>query len=109
MRTAFIAALLGAASLCTLATLPVAAQDQPQAAAYSVATTPVGALLDDPRSRAILQEIIPTVFANEMFHTMGRSQTLRAIQQFEPVALSDEVLARIQAAFDRLAAGGAAG
>ena len=43
-----------------------------------------------------LKKLIPTVYANEMFQTMGRSETLRGIQQYEPVALSNEVLAAIQ-------------
>ena len=38
-----------------------------------------------------------------MFQTMGRDQTLQNIQQYEPAALSDENLAKIQAAFDKLA------
>jgi hypothetical protein len=33
---------------------------------------------------------------------MGRTQTLKAIQQYEPVELSDEKLARIQAELDKL-------
>lgn len=34
----------------------------------------------------------------------GRSLTLKAIQQYEPDALSDENLAKIQAEFDKLPA-----
>jgi hypothetical protein len=90
-------------SLPSLAT-PAYAQtsDATHAGHYSVTTTPVGTLLDDPAATAILKELIPTVYANDMFQTMGRPQTLKAIQQYEPEALSDEVLARIQAAFDKL-------
>ena len=66
-------------------------------------TTQVGVLLDNPATKAILERMIPTVYANEMFQTMGRSQTLKSIQQYEPVALSDAVLAAIQAEFDKLA------
>ena len=33
---------------------------------------------------------------------MGRPQTLRAIQQYEGAVLNDEMLARIQAEFDKL-------
>lgn len=104
MRT-ILTALALAASALTATTLPAAAQDAPApASAYSVSTTQVGTLLDDPRTKAILERMIPTVYANEMFQTMGRSQTLRSIQQYEPVALSDAVLAAIQAEFDKLAA-----
>ncbi|HTN13265.1 MAG TPA: hypothetical protein VL094_00510 [Sphingomonadaceae bacterium] len=69
---------------------------------YSVEATPVGTLLDDPAAVEILKRLIPTVYSNEMFQTMGRAQTLKAIQQYEPVALSDEILGRIQAEFDKL-------
>lgn len=100
---------LALAALGTTAMIPatVAAQEAATEtnATYSVETTKVGVLLDDPAAAAILERLIPSVYANDMFHTMGRNQTLKAIQQYEPVALSDEKLAEIQAAFDELAAG----
>lgn len=104
----FTAAALLAASLAPLLASPALAQAAPAEAGahYSVRTTPVGTLLDDPAAAAILQQIIPTVYANEMFQTMGRTQTLAAIQQFEPAALTDEVLARIQTEFDKIPAAG---
>ncbi len=68
---------------------------------YSVNETPVGKLIDDPKAAAILQELIPTVWANEMFQSLGRDLTLKAIQQYEAV-LTDEKLAEIQAALDKL-------
>ena len=74
------------------------------AAHYSVETTPVGKLLDDPAANAVLKRMIPTVYGNEMFHTMGRDNTLRGIQQFEPEALNDANLAKIQAELDKLPA-----
>ncbi len=100
-----ISALTLVTSAVAALSVPAAAQQQPaEHAAYSVATTQVGTLLDDPRTKAILERMIPAVYANEMFQTMGRTQTLRSIQQYEPVALSDAVLAAIQAEFDKLAA-----
>ncbi len=54
---------------------------------YSVATTLVGKLLDDPAADAVLKKMIPTVYANEMFKTAGRELTLKQIQQYEPEAL----------------------
>lgn len=80
------------------------AQNQAQAGHYSVTATPVGTLLDDPAAAAILKRLIPTVYGNDMFQTMGRPQTLKAVQQYEAEALRDEVLAQIQAEFDRLPA-----
>jgi hypothetical protein len=77
-----------------------------QTAHYSVADTPVGKLLDDPAANAVLKKMIPTVYANEMFQTQGRDLTLKAIQQYEPDALSDENLAKIQAELDKIPAKG---
>ena len=73
---------------------------------YSVATTLVGTLLDDPAAAAVLMKLIPTVYANPMFKADGRSLTLQAIQQYEPEALSDANLAKIQAEFDKIPAKG---
>jgi hypothetical protein len=77
-----------------------------QGAHYSVETTLVGKLIDDPAAAAVLQKLIPTVWANELFQTSGRELTLRAIQQYEPDALSDANLAKIQAEFDKIPAKG---
>lgn len=70
---------------------------------YSVETTLVGKLIDDPAAAAILQKHIPTIWANEMFQSAGRELTLKAIQQYETV-LSDAKLAEIQAEFDKIPA-----
>jgi phage-related minor tail protein len=67
---------------------------------YSVTSTPVGKLLDDPA--AVLKSLIPTVYANPMFQQDGRALTLKDIQQYESDALSDANLAKIQAEFDKL-------
>ena len=105
MKTAFHVIASGALAACALAA-PLAAQEQhaEASAAYSVNTTLVGTLLDDPQAAAIIEEMLPTVYANDMFQTMGRSQTLKGIQQYEPGVITEEVLAKIQAAFDELAA-----
>lgn len=70
---------------------------------YSVTETLVGKLIDDPAAAAILQKLIPTVWANEMFQSLGRELTLKAIQQYETV-LTDEKLAEIQAEFEKIPA-----
>src|SRR5688572_11491882 len=95
-----LASLAGAA--LTLATAPALAQEAP-AAHYSVTATKVGKLIDDPAAAAILQKLIPTVWANDMFQSMGRDLTLKDIQQYETV-LSDEKLAEIQAEFNKIPA-----
>lgn len=109
MRTypMIISALAAAAALSMLPTAASAqATTTAQAAHYSVAETPVGEMLDDPAANAVLKKLIPTVYANEMFQTQGRELTLKAIQQYEPDALSDENLAKIQAELDKIPAKG---
>ena len=82
------------------------ATSTPKAAHYSVEQTLVGTLLDDPAAVEVLKRLVPTVYANDQFQSAGRSLTLKAIQQYEPDALSDANLARIQAEFDKLPAKG---
>jgi para-nitrobenzyl esterase len=77
----------------------------PASAHYSVETTLVGKLIDDPAAAAILQKMIPTVWENSMFQTAGRDLTLKAIQQYEAV-LTEAKLAEIQAEFDKIPAKG---
>jgi hypothetical protein len=104
MRIALFAAAL--AAFATVSAGPLAAPASAQAAAghYSVSETKVGKLLDDPAAAEILKKLIPTVYANDMFQSMGRDLTLKAIQQYEPGPLSDENLAKIQAEFDKIPA-----
>jgi para-nitrobenzyl esterase len=78
----------------------------PAAAHYSVETTLVGKLLDDPAANELLKKMIPSVYGNEMFHSMGRDSTLKSIQQYEPEALSDANLAKIQAELNKIPAKG---
>ena len=91
-----------------LITVPAVAADAATAAAahYSVETTLVGKMLDDPAANAILKKMIPTVYANPMFTTMGRDSTLKAIQQYEGEALSDANLAKVQAELNKIPAKG---
>lgn len=104
MRKALIVMML--ASMAPMTALPAPAFAQAaQPAHYSVADTLVGKLIDDPAAAAILQKLIPTVWANDMFQSAGRDLTLKAIQQFEAV-LTDEKLAEIQAEFDKIPAKG---
>jgi hypothetical protein len=72
---------------------------------HSVETTLVGKLIDDPAAAAILKKLVPGIWANEMFQSMGRDQTLRGIQQYEQ-DLTDAKLAEIQAEFDKIPAKG---
>ena len=104
MSCTIIAAAALALPAGTFVAAPALAQEAAQHAGYSVNTTPAGTLIDDPAAAAILQRLIPAIWANELFQTMGRSQTLAAIQAYEPTILTAEKLAEIQAEFDKLAA-----
>ena len=101
-KTLMAMALASAITALPMLAAPALAQAA-QPAHYSVTETLVGKLIDDPAAAAILEKLIPTVWANEMFQSMGRELTLKAIQQYEPV-LSDEKLAEIQAEFDKIPA-----
>ena len=104
MRKKLIAIMLASLAGTSLSMSgPAVAQAAP-AAHYSVSETPAGKLIDDPAAAAILKKLIPTVWANDQFQTAGRDLSLKAIQQYEPDALSDENLAKIQAEFDKIPA-----
>jgi hypothetical protein len=105
LKHRFAAAAL-AASFVALPVLASPAAAQEAVAHYSVSETPAGKLIDDPAAAEVLKKHIPTVWANDMFQTMGRELPLKAIQQYEPDALSDENLAKIQAEFDKIPAKG---
>ena len=108
MRVNFVlvTALLAAAASTAPTVAAAQAANAPAAAHYSVETTLVGKLIDDPAAAAILQRLIPGVWANDLFQSSGRDLTLKAIQQYEPEALSDANLAKIQAEFDKIPAKG---
>ena len=105
LRILVLAGLFAGALPVVTPTLAADAAAAP-AARYSVATTLVGKMLDDPAANALLKQMIPTVYANEMFQSAGRELTLKDIQQYEPEALSDANLAKLQAELDKLPAKG---
>ena len=105
LLTVALASLAGPA-LTMPATAIAQDASAPKPAHYSVENTLVETLLADPAAVEILKRLIPTVYANDQFQTAGRSLTLKAIQQYEPEALSDANLAKIQAEFDKIPAMG---
>lgn len=88
-----------AAAMMMMAPLPAFAQ----AATYSTATTEIGALLDDPAAKAVLDKHVPGMTTNEQVD-MARSMTLKDVQQYSPEALTDKVLADIDADLAKLKA-----
>ena len=100
IRGFIVAALVSGAVMAPA----IAAQAAEAAARYSVTSTLVGKMLDDPAANVVLKKMIPSVYANEMFQTMGRELTLKDISQYEPEALSEANLAKLQAELDKLPA-----
>jgi len=105
VRSLVLTALVAGALPMTVPAFAADAAAVP-AAHYSVTTTLVGKMLDDPAANAVLKKMIPTVYANDMFQSMGRDLTLKDIQQYEPEALSEENLAKLQAELDKIPAKG---
>jgi hypothetical protein len=100
MRLFLISAAL-AFSAPALANEPVKADAAPAAAekaaaAYSVETSSIGDLLDNPAAKAILDKHLPGATENPQFE-MARPMTLRAVQQFAPDQFTDERLSKIEA------------
>ncbi len=79
------------------------AAETKKAAAYSVETTPIGDLLDNPAAKAVLMKHLPSLADNPQID-MARTFSLRAVQQFAPDQLTDEVLAKVEADLKALAA-----
>jgi hypothetical protein len=107
---AALGAFLLASSVALAGTAEPAATKQASAQApakepkYSSSATALGTLLDDPASKAILEANVPSnMFANPAV-PMFRGMTLKQLQSFAPVILSDEVLSKIDSDFAKLGA-----
>ena len=85
-----------AAALMAMSPMPAFAQ-----AAYSSNTTEIGALLDDPAAKAILEKHVPGMTTNDQVD-MARAMTLKDIQQYSPDQITDKVLAEIDADLAKL-------
>jgi para-nitrobenzyl esterase len=68
---------------------------------YTSDATPLGALLDDPAAKAILEAYIPRLVDNDRV-TMARGLTLKAIQGYAPDYLTDTALAQIDVELAKL-------
>lgn len=85
--------VLAAAPALAIEAAPAAA---PAPAKFSTATTTIGELLDNPVTRAVLEKHAAAMVGNPQID-MARAMTLKQIQGFAGDALTDEVLARIDA------------
>ncbi len=89
-----------AAAAVSLSAVPALADDAaasaPAAPAYSTADSSIGTLLDNPATKAVLEKHVAALISNPQIE-MARGMTLKAIQGFAGDALSDAVLAQIDA------------
>lgn len=81
-----------------LATVPSAAEKAPE---YSVKTTPIGTLLDHPRTLAIVNKYLPG-FSTAPYVSMARAMTLAQVQPYAPAMLTNAALGKIDAALSKL-------
>ncbi len=97
MKTALSAVAL---TLAVVAPGAAFAQAAPSAAApaaaYSVETTDIGTLLDNPATKAVLDKYLPGFSGNPQID-MARSMTLKTVQQYSPDTMTDATLAKVQA------------
>jgi len=64
----------------------------PAAKTFSVQTSTVGELLDNPAAKAIFEKYLPTVVANPQLE-LGRAMTLPDIVQYAPEITPDKLAA----------------
>lgn len=82
-----------------LATLSVPAMAA--SAPYNTTDTTIGALLDDPAAKAVVDKAMPGFSTNPQVE-MARSMTFKQIQGFAPDMIKDETLAKIDAELAKL-------
>lgn len=95
MRAFAVAALIVSAAIPGVAFAQTApAPATVPAAGYSVETSEIGTLLDDPAARAVLDKHVPGFSSRDQIGAV-RGMTLKAVQQYAPDVLTDKVLANI--------------
>ena len=72
--------------------------------AFSTSESTIGSLLDNPKTKAVLDKIVPALATNPQID-MARGFTLKQVQQFAPDQLTDELLAKIDAELATVPAG----
>ena len=95
MRLTTVAAI---ALLGSSVSVPVVPADQtaaPAAAKMTTAATPLGELLDNPASKAVLAKYAPMLTQGGQID-QARPMTVKSLQQYIP-ELTDQVLAKIDA------------
>jgi len=94
--TKFIVAMLAAAALGTSVHAQAPAAPASAPVTLNSATTPIGDLLDNPETKAVLTKYLPEVVASDQLD-MARSMTLKDIQAYAPDQITDAKLAQVDA------------
>jgi para-nitrobenzyl esterase len=87
--------LMFAVALAALAPCGAFAQAT-TSAVMTTADTPIGDLLDNPASKAVLEKNLPELVKSDQID-MARGMTLRAIQAYAPDDITDAKLAAVDA------------
>jgi para-nitrobenzyl esterase len=93
--------VLAAPAFAQTSPAPAATPAPKVVAKYTTTDTEIGTLLDGPAAKAILEKHIPGMTTNDQVD-MARGMTLKAIQPYSPDAITDAVLAAIDADFAKL-------
>ena len=91
LRSIILAGLLSVTAVSA-----VAAAAEASVPAYSVESTTIGDLLDNPTAKAVLDKNLPGFSTNPQIE-MARTMTLKQVQGFAPDQFKDELLAKINA------------
>jgi para-nitrobenzyl esterase len=100
LRKILIAAMIANPTAILAGSSPAIAEAAAPAG-FSVETTDLGTLLDNPGAKAVLVKHLPDLVSNEQIQ-MARSMTLKQLQGFAGDALTDAKLAAIQADLNKL-------
>ena len=93
-KNVLLFAALTALSATSLAAISARKNAPAIAPRYSSSSTPIGTLLDDPRTRAIVDRHIPNTSTDSRIF-LARGLTLKGIQRFSQGKISDRQLAAI--------------
>lgn len=110
LRKLITPAVFGAALGMAAITVPALAADAPTAApadapkaAFSVADTDIGTLLDNPATKAVIDKFLPGMSTNPQID-MARAMTLKQVQGFAPDKIKDEDLVKVDAELAKIPA-----
>ncbi len=100
---AFVAGLGAMPMLSHAQTTQAASSSSAAAPYYTVEDSTIGDLLDNPATKAVLAKYLPEMVASDQI-SQASGMTLKAIQQYAPDKITDEVLGKIDAELAKIPA-----